>query len=161
MEEDGFNKLPPQGSPGNESYKEYPSSSGNVKIVELARYPEMGNKYAAKARKITGLLVSFVALTALLAASSAAIVPVKAAFSDIAVTETTIDYELAIANYDASSSYIVVVYNDFTDRELPVKEAISSGSVKDLKPGMGYTLAVKKGKMLYARTKVTTPKRKG
>ena len=86
----------------------------------------------------------------------------QAEFSYVESYDTSVFYEVKFSEeLTDKSELVVVLYNDFTNREQSVQETMEEegmtfGHFENLKPNMSYSLEIRKGSYVLAKTKVRT-----
>lgn len=65
-------------------------------------------------------------------------------FTEVAVTDTAVTYDVNLENW-SGDTYEIVLYNDFTQRSGTITSETYRLEEDNLKPGMTYTIAVKSG----------------
>lgn len=144
MENREFNETEKESPITNETYAEFsdPLKERNEKI-----------------KKASEATLSVFVVAGFIAAALPARPTLNAEFTALNVSATSVSYNLSIADYERNTDYRVVVYNDFTRKEAPIDTPESSGEITDLKPGMRYTIAVRKERSLFAKKKFQTAKK--
>ena len=95
-----------------------------------------------KSSLIAKMLTVSVATTAVVIAPSILPETVNVDFLEISSSATTVSYELQVEETD--SDLILVLQNEFTEREIPLTVGINTGRFDQLASDMNYTLIVKK-----------------
>ena len=118
-------------------------------------YSEFNDVKSEKIAKVVSRLISLAAILAIMTALLLPVGNVSAEFVALESTDTAIYYKIAV---EGEGDISVVLYNDFTRRELVVFGSEAEGEIDELKPNMSYTIAVKSGKKTLAKQKIRTQK---
>lgn len=149
ISEYGDNALPQETKSfcGNPDAQETKSFCGNADAQEFSygAGKASGAKASEKksASKIAGIVKGFLAVSAVTAVFAVAAVSysgnVNAEFLSLAATDEAVSYTV---NVEGDKQSELVLYNDFTRREVTLSSGENTGEISGLKPNMKYTVAV-------------------
>ncbi len=148
----GYNRLQP--TEFDQDPNELSSTVETVGVYENDRTPEtvgaeeysspQQSKPPKKKKGMDRLLTGFLAATMTVTAGAAAIVDKPKATAEI--LEYGADYSVAFyhVRVEGQDELTLILYNDFTYREVALEEGENPGAFETLQPGLKYTMAVVK-----------------
>lgn len=83
--------------------------------------------------------------------------PIKAEISYLEAFDSEVVYCISLSEFDEGVK--IVLYNDFTNREQTMEEAITEGIFENLQTNMKYTFVVKQGAKILAKETLVTKTR--
>ncbi len=150
----GANRLAEEAPAYEETknYSEYADVKSNACADELNSDNAKRLKKPVKKNRINDIVKAFFVATIAVvsvAAFSAFNADVEADITALSVTDTRISYTV---NVDSDEAVELVVYNDFTRRNVSLLKGENEGEVTDLKPNVKYTVALVCKTFLSERT---------